>query len=192
MSEIVVPRPLRVLGFAGSLRRASYNRALLRAAVELAPTGMAIEIHDLASLPLYNGDVEAEGIPQPVAALRTALARADGLLIVTPEHNHGLPAVTKNAIEWLSRPPKPHPLDGRPTAILGASPGPFGTARSQSQLRLVLASTNTLVLAQPQYLLAGAEEKFDAELRLADAKSRERLTAFLRAFAAWIERLRGG
>ncbi len=182
------PQPLRALGFAGSLRQASYNRALLRVAIELAPVELAIEVHDLAPVPLYNGDVEAAGMPEPVAALRRAVAEADALLVVTPEYNHGLPAVTKNVIDWLSRPPKPHPLDGKPTAILGASPGAFGTVRSQGQLRLVLASTNTPVMPQPQYLLGGAKEKFDAGLRLADERSRELLIRFLQAFALWVRR----
>ncbi len=178
----------RALAFAGSLRQGSYNRALLRAAVELAPAELAIEVHDLAAIPLYNGDLEAAGMPEPVATLRRAVAEADGLLVVTPEYNHGLPAVTKNAIDWLSRPPRPHPLDGKPTAILGASPGAFGTVRSQGQLRLVLASTNTPVMPQPQFLLGGAKEKFDAELRLADERSRDLLVRFLQAFALWIRR----
>src|SRR5688572_32897082 len=98
--------PIHVLGFAGSLRRGSYNRALLRAAQELAPAGMVIEVFDLAPIPLYNADVEAQGDPEPVAAFKAAIRQADALLIACPEYNHGVPGVLKNAIDWASRPPR--------------------------------------------------------------------------------------
>src|SRR2546428_8011970 len=98
--------PIRVLGFAGSLRQGSYNRALLRAAQALAPEGMAIETFDLAAVPLYNGDVEARGDPDGVAAFKQAIRAADAVLMVTPEYNHGVPGVMKNAIDWASRPPQ--------------------------------------------------------------------------------------
>src|SRR6185436_20266842 len=97
---------LKILGFAGSLRRASYNRGLLRAAIEHAPGGMEISGFDLAPIPLYNGDVEAEGVPEPVEAFKRAIRAADGLLIAIPEYNYGVPGVLKNAIDWASRPPK--------------------------------------------------------------------------------------
>src|SRR5262245_65356032 len=103
-------RDLTVLAFAGSLRRGSYNRALVRAAQEVAPPGMAIEIFEIAGIPLYNGDVEAAGDPEPVARFKQAIRAADGLLIATPEYNHGVPGVTKNAIDWASRPPRQSPL----------------------------------------------------------------------------------
>src|SRR5690242_13902531 len=120
-------KKLRVLGFAGSLRSASYNRALIRAAQELAPPNMTIDVFDLAAIPLYNADVEAQGDPEPVAAFKQAIRGADALLIATPEYNHGVPGVMKNAIDWASRPPRQSPLDGKPVGILGGSPGITGS-----------------------------------------------------------------
>ena len=177
--------------FAGSLRAGSYNRALLRAAIETAPEGMTIEIVDIAAIPLYDADLEAVGTPEPVAALKRAIAAADGLLIATPEYNHGVPGVTKNAIDWASRPPRESPLDRKPVGIVGASPGMVGTARGQSQLRQAFEFTNSYCMPQPQVLVARAHEKFDADGRLIDEKTREHLARFLIAFADWIRILRG-
>ncbi len=112
------PRPLRILGIAGSLRRASFNRGLIRAAVEVAPSGIAITAHDLRDLPMFDADVEEVGDPEPVAAFKRAIADADALLIATPEYNHCIPGVLKNAIDWASRPPRSSVLSGRPVAIL--------------------------------------------------------------------------
>jgi chromate reductase len=181
-------RELTILGFAGSLRRASYNRALLRAAQEEAPAGMRIEIFDLLDIPLYNEDVEAEGDPEGVARFKQAIRAADGLLITTPEYNHGVPGVTKNAIDWASRPPRQAPLDGKPVAILGASPGITGTARGQSQLRQAFEFTNSYCMPQPEILVYQAHQKFDDEGRLTDAKTREYLGRFLAAFGQWVRR----
>src|SRR3954464_3493195 len=179
-------RNLRVLAFAGSLRKGSLNRALVRAARELAPPGMTIDVFDLAGVPLYNGDVEAEGDPEPVAAFKQAIRGADALLIATPEYNHGVPGVMKNAIDWASRPPRQAPLDGKPVGILGASPGMTGTARGQSQLRQAFEFTNSYCMPQPEILVFRAHEKFDAEGRLTDEKTRELLGQFLAAFGRWI------
>ncbi|HUD70946.1 MAG TPA: NADPH-dependent FMN reductase, partial [Dongiaceae bacterium] len=132
----------QIVGIAGALRHASYNRALLRAAVEAAPPGMSIAVHTLDDIPLYNGDVEAAGIPPAVTALKSAIRAADGLLIMTPEYNHGMPGVLKNAVDWLSRPPKPQAFDQKPVAIGGATPGGFGTRGAQYQLRQCLTPLN--------------------------------------------------
>lgn len=180
--------PVRAAAFAGSLRRASYNRALLRACVELAPAGLALEIVEIADVPLYDEDVERAGEPAGVGRLRAAVRGADGLLIATPEYNHGVPGVTKNAVDWLSRPPRASVLGGKPVAILGASPGMTGTARGQSQLRQAFEFTDSYCLPQPEVLVARAHEKFDADGRLTDEKTREHLGRFLSAFAAWIRR----
>ena len=179
-------RELTILGFAGSLRRASYNRALLRAAQEEAPEGMRIEIFDLLDIPLYNEDVEAEGDPEGVARFKQAIRAADGLLITTPEYNHGVPGVTKNAIDWASRPPRQSPLDGKPVAILGASPGITGTARGQSQLRQAFEFTNSYCMPQPEILVYQAHTKFDETGRLTDEKTRQFLGRFLAAFGQWV------
>jgi chromate reductase, NAD(P)H dehydrogenase (quinone) len=182
-------RQLAVLGFAGSLRKASYNRALLRAAVELAPSSMRIDSFDLATVPLYNGDVEAAGDPEGVKAFKQAIRAADAVLMVTPEYNHGVPGVMKNAIDWASRPPQGAALDRKPVGVIGASPGITGSARGQSQLRQAFEFTNSYAMPQPELLVFRAHEKFDVEGRLVDEPTRERLAAYLAAFADWAERL---
>ncbi len=180
--------PVRVLGIAGSLRRASYNRALLRAAKDLAPAGMDIEIFDLASIPLYNADVEAQGDPEPVAAFKRAISAADGILMATPEYNHGVPGIMKNAVDWASRPPRSAVLNGKPVGVIGATPGLTGTARGQSQLRQVFEFTNSYAMPQPELLISRANEKFDAEGRLTDELTRQHLQRYLEAFSAWVLR----
>jgi chromate reductase len=179
------PRPLQVVGIAGSLRRQSFNRALLRAAVELSPSGLQIVPMELDGVPLYNGDMEAAGTPPPVAALREAVRRADALLIATPEYNHGVPGVLKNAVDWLSRPPRGSALDRKPVAIIGASPGMTGTARAQSQLRQAFVFTNSYAMPQPEVLVARATDKFNEEGRLTDDATRKFLAGFLERFADW-------
>jgi chromate reductase, NAD(P)H dehydrogenase (quinone) len=182
------PRPYDIVGIAGSLRQASFNRALLRAAVQLAPPTLKVTVHDLAALPLYNADVEARAVPEAVAALRTAVRAADGLLVATPEYNHGVPGVLKNAIDWLSRPPRASALDGKAAAIMGASPGMTGTARGQSQLRQSFVFTKTYAMLQPEVLVARAHEKFDARGELIDPATREFVAMFLARFADWVAR----
>lgn len=183
---------IRVAGFAGSLRKASFNRALLRAAAELAPAGMTIDVLEIGGIPVYDADVEAAGDPPPVAEFKRAVGAADGLLIATPEYNHGVPGVTKNVIDWASRPPRRSVLDGRPVAVMGATPGMWGTARSQAQLRQAFTFTNSYAMPQPEILVARAGEKFDDEGRLVDETTREYLAKFLAAFAAWIARVGNG
>jgi chromate reductase len=183
------PRAVKVAGFAGSLRQGSFNRALLRAAVELAPERMAIETLDIADIPLFNADVEAQGDPEPVAAFKRAIGAADGLLIATPEYNLGVPGVTKNAIDWASRPPRESVLDGKPVAVMGATPGMGGTARGQSQLRQAFVFTNSYAMPQPEVLVRRASDLFDADGRLTDESTREHLVKFLNAFADWIVRV---
>jgi chromate reductase, NAD(P)H dehydrogenase (quinone) len=181
-----------VCGIAGSLRRQSYNRALLRAAQELCPDGMEIRVFDrLADVPLFNEDVEATGDPEPVRALKRAIDDADALLIATPEYNHGVPGVLKNAIDWASRPPRGSVLQGKPAAIFGASPGITGTARAQTQLRASFVFTQTPALLQPEILVYRAAEKFDAEGRLTHERSREFIARLLGELASWTRRLRG-
>ena len=179
---------LRILGVAGSLRAGSLNKALLRAAVELAPDGMAIEVFDLAEVPLYDGDVEAAGDPPGVAAFKQAIAAADGVLMATPEYNHGVPGVMKNAIDWASRPPREAPLGGKPVGLIGASPGQTGTARGQSQLRQAFEFTNSYCMPQPELLVFRAHEKFDGEGNLSDETTGEYLRRYLIAFGNWVRR----
>jgi chromate reductase, NAD(P)H dehydrogenase (quinone) len=148
---------------------------------------MAIEIVDISAIPLYDADLETAGLPESVAAFKRAITAADGLLIATPEYNHGVPGVTKNAIDWASRPPRESPLNGKPVGIIGASPGMTGTARGQSQLRQAFEFTNSYCMPQPEILVARAREKFDAAGRLTDEATREHLAKFLAAFGDWIQ-----
>lgn len=179
---------VRVAGIAGSLRAGSYNRALLRAAAELAPDDLVIDIFDLKAVPLYDGDVEAAGDPPGVTALKQAIRDADGVLFATPEYNHGVPGVMKNAIDWASRPPRDAALSGKPVALIGASPGMTGTARGQSQLRQAFEFTNSYCMPQPELLVFRAHEKFDADGNLTDEATRAYLGKFLAAFALWVQR----
>jgi chromate reductase, NAD(P)H dehydrogenase (quinone) len=179
---------VRILGFAGSFRVASYNRALLAACVELAPAGSAVQTFDLRTVPLYDPDVEARGFPSSVQELRAAIAGADGLLVVTPEYNASLPAVTKNALDWVSRRPRPSPLDGKPAVVMGATPGRHATVRAQAQLRGLLSHTGAYVLPKPEVAFARAEELFSAG-RLTDPAARDRVATALAAFVAFAARL---
>jgi chromate reductase len=176
---------VRVLGVAGSLRLGSLNRALLRAAAKLAPAGMTIETFDLIDVPLYNGDVEAAGDPPGVAAFKDAIRAADAVLFVTPEYNHGVPGVMKNAVDWASRPARDAALNGKPVGILGASPGQTGTARGQSQLRQAFEFTNSFCMPQPEILVFRALEKFDAQGELTDEKTAAFLGKYLESLRAW-------
>jgi chromate reductase, NAD(P)H dehydrogenase (quinone) len=169
-----MPHEISALAFAGSLRVNSYNRALLRAAADYAPSGMRIEIFDIASLPLYNGDVEAAGDPEPVVLFKRAIQAADAVLMATPEYNHGVPGVMKNAVDWASRPARSNPLWEKPVGIIGASPGQVGTARAQSQLRQAFAFTNSPCMGQPEILVFRAHEKFGADGPLADEETGQR------------------
>jgi chromate reductase len=179
---------MRVLGIAGSLRKASFNRALLRAAQELAPKEMDITVFDLAPIPPYNEDVEKQGDPGPVAALKDAIRAADALLFASPEYNYGIPGVLKNAIDWASRPPGKSPLNGKPAAIMGASQGTGGTIRMQMALRQTFLFTETYALVKPEVLVARAQDKFDAEGRLTDEKTREFVGKLLAALVPWAQR----
>jgi chromate reductase, NAD(P)H dehydrogenase (quinone) len=180
-----------VLALPGSLRRDSYNRHLLEAAVDLAPTGLEVRIYaDLGSIPLFNEDLEqADGGLEAVQRLRSAVAAADGLLIATPEYNQSIPGVLKNAIDWLSRPAPIEVLEGKAVSVIGASTGPWGTRLAQSALRQVLHATGAYVLPGPALFLRDAERMFDATGRLVDGPTRTRLEAVLSALAEWILRL---
>jgi chromate reductase len=187
--EPTVPDSLQVLGIAGSLREASFNRAALRAAVELAPPGMAIETFDLAPIQPYNEDVKQRGFPPPEQELRERIRAADAILIVTPEYNRSIPGVLKNAIDWVSRPPD-QPFNGKPAAIFGASPGMIATAVAQYDLRRILGVLNALVVNTPSVMIGQAAEKFDAQGRLIDEATREMIGKLLGALADWTRRCR--
>jgi chromate reductase len=180
---------LHVLGISGSLRKASYNTAALRAAQELAPAGMTIETFDLSEIPIYNDDVRAVGYPPPVQRFRERIAAADALLFVTPEYNYSMSGVLKNAIDWGSRPPD-QPFNDKPVAIMGASGGVTGTARAQYHLRQTCVFLNMHVVNKPEVMIGGAAAKFDAELHLTDETTRGFIRDLLISLAAWTLRLR--
>jgi chromate reductase len=178
-----------VFGICGSLRRASYNGGLLRAAKALAPEGMTIDIGDISAIPLYNGDVEQQGFPKSVQDFRERIRAADGLLIATPEYNYSVPGVLKNAIDWASRPPQ-QPLVDKPVAIMGATPGGFGTTRSQHHLRQVFVGVGASVLPRPEVMVPGAGGKFDDKGNLSDEATKKFIADLLAAFAVWVRRLK--
>lgn len=184
------PEPVRVLAVSGSLRRFSFNRALLDAAVQLAPPGMEIRLFDLSSLPLYNQDLEAQGPPPAAKAWTDAVTGADALLIATPEYNFSTSAAIKNAIEWASRPHRGSPLDGKPVAIMGATPGRSGTARAQAGLRQMLSEPGALLVAEPEVLVGGVRHKFDENRELTDRETREQIRALLDALRSAVAEAR--
>jgi chromate reductase, NAD(P)H dehydrogenase (quinone) len=180
---------IRVAGIAGSLREGSLNKGLLRAAAELAPAGMEIQIYTrLGDIPPYNDDVFTKGDPEPVADMKTFIGDADALLIVSPEYNYGVPGVLKNAIDWASRPSGKCVLNRKPAALMGCSPGLGGTIRCQHALRQSFVFTETHVMSQPEIKIPSAAPLFDADSKLTDENTRQYVKKFLEAFAVWIRR----
>jgi len=179
----------RIVGISGSLRRGSYNSALVRAAVALMPGGAELVVATIAGIPLYDGDVEAaEGIPRVVAELKDAIAAADGLLLATPEYNNSIPGVFKNAIDWLSRPPADaaRVFAGKRVGLIGASPGGFGTVLSQNAWLPVLRTLGCDLWAGRRLLVSRAASAFDADGVLVDAKVAESLRDYLAGYVAWL------
>lgn len=173
-----------VLGLAGSLRKASFNAGLLRAAAEESPKGLSITIGTIAGVPLYDGDDEAaNGLPDAVQALQAQLADADALLFVTPEYNNGIPGVFKNAIDWMSRGTGLKLFKGKPVAVIGASPGGFGTTLAQAHWLPVLRTLGTRPWFEGRLMVSRAGQVFDDNGNLSDDKTREALRTFLSDFA---------
>jgi chromate reductase len=173
---------IRLVALVGSLRKGSLNRALLRAAIAAAPAQVRVDIVEIGDLPLYNGDIQDQGMPASVSQLAEAMAGADGFLIATPEYNYSIPGVLKNAIDWLSRLPNP-PFAGKPMGIMGASMGALGTARSQYHLRQVMVFLDAHVMNKPEVMVGAAHTKFDAEGKLTDASTEQHLARFMAALA---------
>jgi chromate reductase len=187
---------IKVLGIGGSLRKNSYNRALLRAAQEEAPEDMEIQIFDnetLSKIPPYNEDLRRQGEPETVEILKTEIRQSDALLFAIPEYNHSMSGVLKNAIDWVSRPPNESPLDGKPVAMMGASTGVSGTIRAQMDFRQVCVFTNMHPINKPEVLVANALQRFDADGgRLIDADSRHIIHQLLEALLDWTRTLHYG
>jgi len=179
---------INVLAFCGSLRAGSYNRAALRAAIELRPPGMAIETADISAIPPYNEDVRAQGFPPPVETLRRQIAAADALLFVTPEYNYSIPGVLKNAIDWASRPPD-QPFAGKPVAMMGAGAGMAGTARAQYDLRRCCVFLDMHPINKPEVMIGQAQTKFDADGRLTDEAARGFIRDMLVALEQWTRQI---
>lgn len=180
---------MRLVGVSGSLRAGSFNSALLRAAQGLTPEGVELIEGSIRGVPLYDGDVERDqGLPEAVVALKDLIADSDGLLLFTPEYNNGIPGVFKNAIDWLSRPASDieRVFGGRPVAVLGASPGPFGTVMSQAAWLPVLRTLGTAPWFGGRMLVPHAGAAFDAEGRLIDEEARRRLARFIQGFVAHV------
>jgi chromate reductase, NAD(P)H dehydrogenase (quinone) len=178
-----------IIGLAGSLRRVSYNAMLLRAAAESVPDGSTVEIASIRGIPLYDADVEAEGIPEPVQHLKAKIAAADALLLVTPEYNNSIPGVMKNAVDWLSRPPAdiPRVFSGRPIGLMGATPGLGGTSLAQAAWLPVLRTLGTSPWFGGRLMVANAAKMFDADGTLIDETIRGRLVSFMSGFAAYAD-----
>ncbi len=165
-------RKVRIAGIAGSLREKSYNKAALRAVKELLPENVELEILDLSDIPMFNEDVEAEGTPDAVANFKEKLEKSDALLIATPEYNFSIPAVLKNALDWASR-GKDSPLNGKPVAIMSASPSLLGGARVQYHLRQVCVSVNLYPINKPEVFIASAHKKFNEDGVLIDDRTKK-------------------
>ncbi|MGB5191970.1 MAG: NADPH-dependent FMN reductase [Polyangiales bacterium] len=178
----------QLLGISGSLRKSSLNTALLRSIGELMPKGATLSIASIEAIPLYNGDLDIEGGPPSVQALKAQIGNADGLLFATPEYNFSIPGVLKNAIDWASRPGFRSVLAHKPVAIIGASPGTVGTARAQGHLKQVLLGTLSEVFPYPEVLVSKAHERIQNG-QLADEPTREVLRKMLEAYVSWIRRI---
>jgi len=168
---------VRVIGISGSLRKDSLNTKLLRAAMELLPEGMTGEIVPIGDLPLYNPDID---VPEPVRRFRDALARADAVVIASPEYNYSIPGGLKNAIDWGSR-GEDSPLMNKPVALMGATVGMWGTVRMQQAFRPVFQYLNMLPVNKPEILIAQAQQKFSADGRLIDETARQLIAQQLKA-----------
>ena len=180
---------VKILGFAGSLRKQSYNRSALRAAVNLVPAGITLITFDLVSIPPFNQDHERKP-PETVRQFKAAILEADAILIVTPEYNYSVPGVLKNAIDWASRPYGESAWDGKPVGIMGASVGMLGTGRAQYHLRQMFVFLNMFPLNQPEVMIASADEKFDENGNLKDEKTAQKIRELLEALADWARRLK--
>lgn len=182
-------KKLKILGFAGSLRKDSYNKSLLRAALELVPKDAELETFDLEGIPPFNQDQENQP-PEKVKEFKAKIRAADAILIVTPEYNYSIPGVLKNAIDCASRPYGDNAFEHKPVAIMGASIGAMGTARAQYHLRQCFVFLTCFALNQPEVMVPFANDKIDKNGKLTDQKTRDKIRELLESLVAWTRRLK--
>lgn len=180
---------ITILGFAGSLRKDSYNKALLRAAAELLPENARLEVFDLDGIPLYNQDLEKD-MPVIVKEFKSRIRAADAILIATPEYNYSMPGVLKNAIDWASRPPGDNSFEGKPLALMSASTGMLGGARAQYHLRQVFVTLNMQAVNRPEVLVSFAPKKIDEKGNVTDQRTREIMRKLLENLVTWTIKLK--
>jgi len=179
---------MNILGFAGSLRKDSYNKALLRAAMELLPKDATLEIFDLEEMSPFNQDLETR-MPDKVKVFKTRIRKADAILIATPEYNYSIPGVLKNAIDWASRPSGDNSFEGKPVAVMSASPGMLGGARAQYHLRQIFVSLDMHPLNRPEVIVPLADDKIDDKGRVTDEKTKERIKDLIENLVSWARTL---
>jgi len=180
---------ITILGFAGSLRKGSFNKALLRAAAELLPENARLEIYDLEGIPPYNQDMEKD-LPAKVKEFKSKIQAADAILIATPEYNYSMSGVLKNAIDWASRPPGDNSFEGKPVGIMSASTGMFGGMRAQYHLRQVLVTLNLHPVNRPEVIVTFAPQKIDENGNVTDDKTRQTMGKLLENLVKWTKKLR--
>ncbi len=186
---ILMEKQFEILAFAGSLRKDSYNKALVRAALELTPENVAIEVFDLEGIPPFNND-DINNPPAQVVEFKEKIRNADALLIATPEYNYSIPGVLKNAIDWASRPPKENPLGDKPVAIMSASTGRLGGARAQYHLRQTFVFLNMHPINRPEVMLSQAANNVDVNGKLTNEETRTLIRQLLEALVAWTYKLK--
>jgi chromate reductase len=186
---ISLKKQIKILAFAGSLRKGSYNKALVRAALEVAPENVTMENFDLEGIPLFNND-NVNNPPAKVVEFKEKIRNADGLLIACPEYNYSIPGVLKNAIDWASRPKEGNPLEDKPVAIMSASTGRLGGARAQYHLRQTFVFLNMHPINRPEVMLSNAAENMDANGKLTNEQTRTLIKQLLEALLTWTNRLR--
>jgi chromate reductase len=185
---VYVEKQIKILAFAGSLRRGSYNKALVRAAVELAPENVVMEVFDLEGIPPFNEDYVSNP-PASVIEFKDKIRKADALLIATPEYNYSIPGVLKNAIDWASRPFQGNPLEGKPVAVMSASAGRLGGARAQYHLRQTFVFLNMHPVNRPEVMLSQAADNVDTNGRLTNEQTRKLIKQLIEALVTWTDRL---
>lgn len=182
-------KPFKILAIAGSLRKDSYNRGLLRAAAALAPDGVEMQFFDIGKLPFFNEDLEQPGDPEPVRQFKEAIATSNAVLIATPEYNGAVPGVLANAIDWASRPSGHSVLRNKPVSVMGAVLGKSGSANAQASLRGVLSRIGAIVIPDPQVLVPQASRLFDEQVDLRDESTREEIRQLIEALVHWCRRV---